>query len=131
VLTDFIGEGHFGRHIRRMRTLCRERQTIRVEALRREAGGVVEVEPLPAGIHLVAWLPDGLDDGEVARRAAARGVEARPMSAFYAGSPGRGGLELGYAAYNEEKLRRGAARLAEAVRACASARRTNTRRRAV
>jgi GntR family transcriptional regulator / MocR family aminotransferase len=129
VLTDFIEEGHFGRHIRRMRTLYRERQTALVKALKEEAGDLVEVEPSPAGIHLVAWLREGLDDGEVSREALARGVEARPMSAFHAGRPVRGGVELGYAAYDEEKIRRGAALLAEAIRACASARRTNTRRR--
>jgi GntR family transcriptional regulator/MocR family aminotransferase len=131
VLTDFIEEGHFGRHIRRMRTLYRERQRALVEALKEEAGDLLEVETSSAGIHLPAWLPDGLDDREVSREALARGVEARPMSAFYAGRPGRGGLELGYAAYDEEKLRRGATLLAEAVRACASARRMRMRRRAV
>jgi GntR family transcriptional regulator/MocR family aminotransferase len=131
VLTDFIEEGHFGRHIRRMRTLYRERQRILVEALRREAGDLVEVEPSPAGIHVVAWLREGLDDREVTREAAARGVETRPMSAFYAGRPGRSGVELGYAAYNEAKLRRGAARLAEAIRACAGGRRVYARRHVV
>jgi GntR family transcriptional regulator/MocR family aminotransferase len=131
VLTDFIEEGHFGRHIRRMRTLYRERQAVLVEALKGEAGDLVEVEPSPAGIHLVAWLAEGLDDREVSREALARGVEARPMSGFYAGMPGRRGVELGYAAYDEVKLRRGAALLAEAVRACAGGRRVYGRRRAV
>ncbi|HZT59847.1 MAG TPA: PLP-dependent aminotransferase family protein [Pyrinomonadaceae bacterium] len=131
VLTDFIEEGYFGRHIRRMRTLYRERQAALVRALRREAGDLLEVEPSPAGIHLAAWLREGLDDREVSREALARGVEVRPMSAFYSGIPPRGGIELGYAAYNEEKLRRGAARLAEAIRACAGVRRVYGRRRAV
>jgi GntR family transcriptional regulator / MocR family aminotransferase len=131
VLTDFMEEGHFGRHIRRMRTLYRERQAALVRAVRREAGDLVEIGPSAAGIHLPAWLPEGVDDREVAREALARGVEVRPMSAFYAGRPGRGGVELGYAAYTEEKIRRGAALLAEAVRACASARRSKLRRRAV
>jgi GntR family transcriptional regulator/MocR family aminotransferase len=131
VLTDFIEEGHFGRHIRRMRTLYRERQAALLAALREEAGDLVEVEPSVAGIHLAAWLPEGLDDKEVSREALRRGVEARPMSGFYAGKPGRGGVELGYAAYSEVKIRRGAALLAEAIRACAGARRSFGRRRAV
>src|ERR1043165_4881836 len=131
VLTDFMEEGHFGRHIRRMRTLYRGRQSALVKEIRREAGALIEVEPSPAGIHLVAWLREGLDDLEVTREADARGVETQPMSAFYAGKPGRGGVELGYAAYNEAKLRRGAARLAEAIRACAGGRRLYARRRVV
>jgi len=131
ILTDFIEEGHFGRHIRRMRTLYRERQTVLVEALRREAGGLLEVEPPETGIHLAAWLGEGLDDREVSREAAARGVQARPMSGFYAGSPGRPGLELGYAAFNEEEIRRGAAQLASALSACLARRRGGGRRLAV
>ena len=131
ILTDFIEEGHFGRHIRRMRTLYRERQMTLVEALRREAGDLVEVEPSDAGIHLVAWLPEGLGDSDVSRAAAARGVEARPMSSFYAGEPGRGGLELGYAAFNGEEIRRGAAQLSAAILECLRGRRGGGRRRAV
>jgi len=130
VLTDFIEEGHFGRHIRRMRTLYRERQSALVRALEREAGDIFAVEPSAAGIHLVVRLPEGFDDREVSREALARGVEARPLSLFYSQSPRRGGLELGYAAFNERELRRGAARLAAAVRACASRRRVEARRRA-
>ena len=130
VLTDFIEEGHFGRHIRRMRTLYRERQMLLVAALRSEAGGLLEVEPADAGIQLTAWLPEGLDDREVAREAAARGVESRALSSFYAGEPGRAGLELGYAAFDEGRIRRGAVRLSAAVRACLDARRGDRRLRA-
>lgn len=129
VLTDFIEEGHFGRHIRRMRTLYRERQTALVKALRREAEDIFEVEPSAAGIHLVVWLPEGVDDREVSREALARGVEARPLSLFYAQRPRRGGFELGYAAFNESEIRRGVVQLAAAVRACAGRRRVEARRR--
>jgi GntR family transcriptional regulator/MocR family aminotransferase len=130
VLTDFIEEGHFGRHIRRMRTLYRERQTLLLEALRREAGDILEVEPSDAGIQLVAWLPEGIDDTQVSREAAARGVEARPMSIFYAQEPRRAGLDLGYAAFNEREIRRGAAQLSAAIRSCLRSTRLAARRRA-
>ncbi|MFL6229432.1 MAG: PLP-dependent aminotransferase family protein [Pyrinomonadaceae bacterium] len=130
MLTDFIEEGHFGRHIRRMRTLYAERQSILLDALKRECGDLVEVEPAAAGMQLIAWLPAGLDDQAVAREALARGVEARALSSFYAGKAPRGGLELGYAAFNQRELRRGAARLAEAIRSCAELKLKERRRRA-
>src|ERR1041384_1886374 len=76
ILTDFIEEGHFGRHIRRMRMLYAERQTLLIEALEKECGDLLEVEPSAAGIQPLAWLPEGLDDREAAREAAARGVVA-------------------------------------------------------
>jgi GntR family transcriptional regulator/MocR family aminotransferase len=112
-----------------MRTLYRERQAFLVEALKTEAGDIIEIEPSDAGMHQTAWLPEGLDDAEVSRAALARGVEARQLSAFYAGKPGRPGVELGYAAFNEEQIRKGAKLLAAAVRACLSARRGDARRR--
>jgi GntR family transcriptional regulator/MocR family aminotransferase len=130
ILTDFIEEGHFGRHIRRMRTLYAERQTVLIEALKKECGDLLEVEPSAAGIQLVAWLPEGLDDQQVAREASAHGMEARPMSIFYAGKPPRGGLELGYAAFNRQEMRKGAAQLSAVLRSCIERKRRERRRRA-
>jgi GntR family transcriptional regulator/MocR family aminotransferase len=119
ILTDFIEEGHFGRHIRRMRTLYAERQMLLLDALHKECGDLLEVAPSAAGIQLVAWLlPAGLGDKEVARAATARGIEARPMSIFYAGKPPRAGLELGYAAFNRQEIRKGAAQLSAVIRSC-------------
>ncbi|HEX8149870.1 MAG TPA: PLP-dependent aminotransferase family protein [Pyrinomonadaceae bacterium] len=128
VLTDFIEEGHFGRHIRRMRALYRARQVALLGALADECGGLLEAEPTDAGLQLNAWLPEGLDDRELVRAAAARGVEARPMSLFYAGKPGRPAVVLGYAAFDEGRIRWGAAQLAAAVRACLGGRSRLARR---
>ena len=72
-------------------------------------------------------LFEGLDDREVARAALARGLETRPMSLFYAGEPGRPGLELNYAAFDEALIRKGAAELASVVRSCLNARRGRRR----
>jgi GntR family transcriptional regulator/MocR family aminotransferase len=128
VLTDFIEEGHFGRHIRRMRTLYRARRAAMLRAIREECSGLLEIEPSDAGLHLTAWLAPGLDDRELVRAAAARGVEARPMSMFYGGEPGRPAVLLGYAAFDEGHIRWGAAQLAAAARACLGGRRRLTRR---
>ncbi|HKC64472.1 MAG TPA: PLP-dependent aminotransferase family protein [Pyrinomonadaceae bacterium] len=130
ILTDFIDEGHFGRHIRRMRTLYAERQKYLIDALEKECGDLLEVEPSAAGIQLVAWLPEGLDDKEVSHAAAAHNVEARPLSIFYAEKPPRGGLELGYAAFNRYEIRRGAVQLSAAIRSCIEMNRRMRRRRA-
>jgi GntR family transcriptional regulator/MocR family aminotransferase len=130
ILTDFIEEGHFGRHIRRMRTLYAERQSLLIDALNKECRDLLEVEPSAAGIQLVAWLPEELDDQEVSREAAVRGLEARPMSIFYARKPPRGGLELGYAAFNGNELRKGAAQLSAVIRLCIEMKRRERRRRA-
>jgi len=115
VLADFIAEGHFARHIRRMRALYAERQAVLVEAAARELHGLLEVPEAEAGMHLMGWLPSGADDEAASARAAAHGVFAPPVSPLYAGPPGRPGLLLGYAAVNAGEIRQGARQLARAL----------------
>jgi GntR family transcriptional regulator / MocR family aminotransferase len=122
VLADFIEEGHFARHVRRMRALYSARQEVLVEAARRDLRGLLEVEPSDAGLHLVGWLPEGRDDREAARAAEAHGVEAQPLSSFCLTTPKRHGLVLGYAGYDADEIREGVGRLASALRACARSR---------
>src|ERR1700733_7361640 len=74
VMTDFIREGHFARHIRRMRMLYAERRTVLVEAISKEMGDKLEVLGEQAGMHLVALLPPGVSDVAVSVKAAKRGV---------------------------------------------------------
>ena len=80
VMTDFIREGHFARHIRRMRMLYMERRKALVESIRDEMDGSVEVVGTEAGMHLVALLPEGVDDVSVGRLAAEQGMSAMPLS---------------------------------------------------
>jgi GntR family transcriptional regulator/MocR family aminotransferase len=115
LVTEFLTEGHFARHIRRMRTLYAERQAALLAAARRECAGHLDVPPADAGMHLVAWLPKGSSDREVSRRAAAAGVTAPPLSAYYHASPARPALLLGYSCVNARKIQEGARRLAGAM----------------
>ena len=73
VLTDFIREGHFARHIRRMRMLYMERRRALVKAIQLQMGDVLEVVGAEAGLHLVALLPRGVNDCPFRRRGANRG----------------------------------------------------------
>ena len=116
VLADFIAEGHFLRHLRRMRALYAQRQAALVEEAGRELAGLLDVSPAGAGMHLVGWLSEGMDDREASRRVAVRGVEAPPVSIYGNAPRGRGGLMLGYAAVGEAETREGVRRLAEALR---------------
>jgi GntR family transcriptional regulator/MocR family aminotransferase len=96
VLKDFIEEGHFARHLRRMRQLYRERRTALVDALRDELPGTLDVLGDQAGVHLVATLPRGQRDRRISLGAARQGVWAMPLSSCYLEKPTRQGLVLGY-----------------------------------
>ena len=107
VLTDFMQEGHFARHIRRMRMLYAGRRDTLVEAIRKQIGDMLEIVSAEAGMHLVGLLPLGVKDREIAQRAAKRGVSAMPLSLCYWKPPARGGLILGYGGANAREIHEG------------------------
>jgi GntR family transcriptional regulator/MocR family aminotransferase len=112
LVSEFLSEGHFARHVRRMRALYAERQDALVAAARRELAGALDVAPAEAGMHLVGWLPARAVDSDVSRRAAAAGVSAPPVSLYALGPHPRPGLLLGYAAVNGRQIREGIRKLA-------------------
>jgi GntR family transcriptional regulator/MocR family aminotransferase len=111
VLTDFIREGHFARHIRRMRMLYMERRRTLVSAILSQLGDLTEVIGAEAGMHLVALLPRGTDDVAVSRKAAEKGISATPLSACYLKPPTRGGVILGYGGANTHQIHDGIRKL--------------------
>ena len=115
VLSDFISEGHFARHIRRMRALYAQRQAILIEAASRELSGLMEILPADAGMHLIGWLSPGTDDQAASARALARGIFAPALSSFYIGPPGPPALLLGYTGVTEQEIRHGVSQLAIAL----------------
>jgi GntR family transcriptional regulator/MocR family aminotransferase len=115
VLTDFLTEGHFGRHLRRMREVYAERLAALFEGAREHLAGLLEVSPVEAGLQTAARLPAGQDDVAVAEAAAARGVEVVPLSRFYRAAPPAPGLQLGFAAVEPAEIRRGVRELAAAL----------------
>src|SRR5437867_952565 len=91
VLSEFITEGHFGRHVRRMRALYQERRAVLLDVAKRELAGLLEVQVSDAGLRAVGWLPRGTDDRSAAQLAAAEGVDTVPLSGFYQEPGKRGG----------------------------------------
>ena len=91
VLTDFLREGHFARHLRRMRAIYLARRNALIAAIREHAGDVLTIENTDAGLHLVTFIPEGVDDLEVDElRGGVRPVSSTPLRLLCSGSePGR------------------------------------------
>jgi GntR family transcriptional regulator/MocR family aminotransferase len=113
VLADFIRDGHFDRHLRRTRLLCRERRSALVAALDRELPSVLRVVGDQAGMFLTTVFENGYRDREVASRAAVAGVRAFPLSELYMGRARRQGLVLGYGAFGVAEIDVGVRKLRE------------------
>jgi GntR family transcriptional regulator/MocR family aminotransferase len=116
VLADFIAEGHFARHVRRMRALYAERQQALIKAAARELNGLLHVPANDGGMHLMGWLPEGVNDRVAYKAAMKQGVEVTPLSAYCIEPYGRGALRLGYTGYTPKQIWNGTRQLAGALR---------------
>jgi GntR family transcriptional regulator/MocR family aminotransferase len=116
VLCDFIAEGHFGRHLRRMREIYGARLAVLLDSARRHLDGLLDVVDVEAGLQTFGWLR-GIDGQSAAKAAATRNVEVTPLAQYSRGPLRRDGLQLGFAAVDEQEIRRGARELAAALRA--------------
>ncbi|HEX8457034.1 MAG TPA: PLP-dependent aminotransferase family protein [Pyrinomonadaceae bacterium] len=115
VLAEFIAERHYAKHVRRMRGIYEERQRILVEEVEKNLKGMLDAAPAEAGMHLMGWLPRGIDDRDVSRRAAEANLKIAPVSAYCIGQQLRGGLLLGYTAFNERQIKQGVKKLARVL----------------
>jgi GntR family transcriptional regulator/MocR family aminotransferase len=117
VLADFMAGGHFERHLRRMRAAYRERLEALVAGAERFCGGALALRQVRTGLHAVADV-DGVDDQRVYLEAAARGVEATPLSSYFIDrARTENGLVLGFGAARPEALLEGMERLSAAIEA--------------
>jgi GntR family transcriptional regulator/MocR family aminotransferase len=125
VMCDFITEGHFGRHLRRMRELYATRLAVLREAVDRRLRGLLELHSTEAGLNVLGSLRHGLDAEVAAGAAAEAGLEVVPLSRFVLKKPRPEALLLGFAAFDSETLRQAVDRLAAALERSASKTRRN------
>jgi GntR family transcriptional regulator/MocR family aminotransferase len=115
VLSDFIAEGHFGRHLRRMREIYAERLSVLLEQARLRLSGLLEISKVEAGLQTVGWLCPGIDSESVAAAAAKRHVDVIPLDRYSLGRVMPPGLQLGFAAMDVKEIGRGVRELAIAL----------------
>ena len=114
-LADFLSRGEFDRHLRRMRAVYRERRAVLLGALRQHAPDLSPAGA-SAGLHVVAWLPEGLDEAAVTGRAAELGVRVAGVGRYRFGDTDRrGGLLFGYGTLGVRDIEEGVRLIAAAV----------------
>jgi GntR family transcriptional regulator / MocR family aminotransferase len=104
VIADFIREGHFARHIRRMRPIYAERRRVLVEELERELGDNSTIMGDQAGMHLAIFLGPGQDDRKIAATAARQSLWLSALSSSYVGRTPRHGFVLGFGNANAKHI---------------------------
>ena len=114
-LTDFLREGHYVRHLRRMLQLYTQRRDLLHHELLARLGSLLDVHVPEAGMNLVGWLPPDKDDRRAADLTAEIGLGVSPISGYSLTPLARGGLLFGYANTNDANIRLGVQRLAVAL----------------
>ncbi|MGA7292768.1 MAG: PLP-dependent aminotransferase family protein [Terriglobales bacterium] len=114
-LSEFMREGHFGRHVRRMREIYAERLSILLQESRSRLSGLLEISDVEAGLQTVGWLSQGISGESAADAAAKRQVDVTPISRYSQGGRVPEGLQLGFAALDNREIRRGVRELAIAL----------------
>lgn len=114
-LTRFIDEGHFGRHLRRLREIYGRRRLALAEAVARELKGLLALPDIPAGLSTPAWLLNGMSSRQAAALAAREQVDAWPLDRFALKRRDLRGLLLGFAAFSEREIQAGVETLAKAL----------------
>jgi GntR family transcriptional regulator/MocR family aminotransferase len=113
-LADFIAEGHYARHLRRMRSAYRERLEALQDSARRLCAGTLRLRTVHTGLHAVADI-EGVDAERVYREATARGIEVTPLGMYFMGQQTANALLLGFASTRPDDLRRGMEKLAASI----------------
>jgi GntR family transcriptional regulator/MocR family aminotransferase len=116
-VAEFMQQGHFQRHVRRMRIVYARRLALLERAIaQRLAHTGVAAAGSGAGLHITLHLPPGTDDRELARAAQAENIFVRPLSPyFHKAEHAVPGLVLGYACVSEEQIRPAFDRLADII----------------
>jgi len=115
IMTEFMLDGHFARHLKRMRARYAERHCFLTEQLTRRLGDIIELSPTESGMYLTAWLPESWSDSETANALAKAGVVTVPLSALTLETARRPGLVLGYTGHGEAATTRAVEVMAEVL----------------
>ncbi|WP_153099705.1 PLP-dependent aminotransferase family protein [Paraburkholderia hayleyella] len=105
-VADFMEQGHFARHVRRMRSLYAARRGYLVDALVQAFGSCLHVQPQAGGIHVLAHLNTRCKDKVLAEAAQSHGLAVEALSQWRMRRSPQGGLLMGFAGFitNEQAV---------------------------
>jgi GntR family transcriptional regulator / MocR family aminotransferase len=119
VVAEFIEEGYFATHIRRMRRIYEERHAALCAAAKGALDGLLDIVPADSGLHTIGHLPAHLSETAVARAAETRGIVVSPIARFSIEKTAVNGLVLGFGSIRPPEIRSGIAVLGQVLQALA------------
>lgn len=116
ILEVFLRDGHFERHLNRMRGIYRAKHDCLLEEMKK-LQDICRVHGEQAGVHILAEMKNGLSEQEAVARAKKAGVRVFGLSEYGIQSVGKeqpATVVMGYATLKEEEIREAVQRLKRA-----------------
>jgi len=107
VVAEFIQQGHFGRHLKRMRMLYKDRMQHIIDEANKKLQQWFEVVDYGAGMHLVLILKQGVDDIALADKLSSKGLGCKALSEYYISKTKKQGLILGFSNADKQMITKG------------------------
>lgn len=103
-MADFMKDGRFVEHIRKMRRIYRERRDVLFECLSTDCAGLITPQPTDAGMHMLAWLKPDIDDQAAHRALLEDGIESLALTVYSTSPLNHPALVLGFSSANEKRI---------------------------
>jgi len=116
ILSKFMEEGYFLRHIRKMRLLYAERQTILIKLLREYLGKSVHISAAPSGMQLLLWLPNNINLVKFNEAIAMHQLAVAFVNDYALEHSRPPVISLGFTAFSKYKLKTGVEKLAQCIK---------------
>ena len=103
-LSNFMDDGGFAEHIRKMRRLYRDRRDILLNALRENCSNILIPQQTDAGMHILADINKGISDRLAHLELLKSGIDSLPLSIYYEGCAQRQALVLGFSGVQKKLI---------------------------
>ncbi|MGE7858689.1 MULTISPECIES: MocR-like pyridoxine biosynthesis transcription factor PdxR [Bacillus] len=105
VIRKFLNEGHFEKHIHKMRVVYRKKRDRLVFEIEKYFADQVEVIGEDSGLHILLKVHNGMREEDLITEAAKHRIKVYPVSTYYKDGTAPGNIVLlGFAILSEEEI---------------------------
>ncbi len=96
IMSAFIEKDHLSNHLRKVVQVSNERRNIFINSFTNHFEDSLKLHPVNDGLHVIAMLPQEINDVEVCHYLEKNGIIAFPYSKYFPKAPRENGLLMGY-----------------------------------
>ena len=116
-VSDFMTEGYFERHLRHLREAYGQRRAVLEDAVQRYLGDLVRYVSVPAGLHVMLYLPAPVDEAVIVQEAHQVGVGVYAGAPYHLQADVPPSILLGFSGVSEAQIVEGVRRLGDVLKA--------------